>query len=51
LHTHPNSGAIAEQFAEANCYRGRYRFTLTQNIVEMLARDDEKLRNLSPYVT
>src|SRR5689334_12641 len=47
LHAHPHSGAVTEQFAQANCYGRRYWLTLTQNIVEMLARDAEELCNLS----
>jgi hypothetical protein len=47
LHTDPNSGTIAEQFTQANCHSRRHWLPLAQNIVEMLARDAEKLGNLS----
>jgi len=49
LHTDPNSGTITEQFTQANRYGRRHWLTLAQNIVEMLARDAEKLGNLSLY--
>lgn len=47
LHTDPDSGTITEQFAQPNRYGRRDRLTLAQNIVQMLARNAEKLRNLS----
>jgi hypothetical protein len=47
LHADPNPSAIAEQFAQANRFGWRHWLTLAQNIVEMLARDAEKLCNLS----
>lgn len=46
LHAHPNSGAVAKKLAEPNRYGRRHRFALTQDIVEMLARDAEQLGDL-----
>jgi hypothetical protein len=45
LHAHPDSGTVAKQFTQPNCYGRRYRFALPQNIVQMLAGDAEELRN------
>ena len=46
LHAHPDSRAIAKQFAEPNRHGRRDRLALAQNIVEMLAGDAEELCDL-----
>jgi len=46
LHADPDAGAVAEQFAEPNRHGSKHRFALAQNVVEMLAGDAEKLRDL-----
>jgi len=46
LHAHPNSGAVAKQLAESNRHGRRHRFALAQYVIEMLAGNAEKLRNL-----
>ena len=47
LHAHPNSGTIAEQLAKPNRNARGDRLALAQNVIEMLAGNAEKLRNLS----
>jgi hypothetical protein len=37
LHTHPDSGPVAEQFAKPDCNRRRNRLPFAQYVVEMLA--------------
>jgi hypothetical protein len=47
LHANPNSRAIPEQFAEPDRNGRRDRLALAQNVMEMLAGNAQKLRNLS----
>src|SRR5437763_11712657 len=46
LHANPNSGAVAEQLAEANRDARRDGLTLAQNVMEMLTGNAEKPRDL-----
>src|SRR5580704_11100346 len=46
LHAYPDRGAVAEQLAEPDRDRRGHRFAFAQYVIEMLARNIEKLRNL-----
>src|SRR5438105_10959798 len=46
LHANPHSRAVSEQLAEPNRDDRRDRLALAQNVMEMLARNTEKLRDL-----
>src|SRR5579872_3145340 len=46
LHAYPDPGAIAKQLAKSDRHGRRDRLALAQNVVEMLPRNAEKVRNL-----